>query len=374
MYKKKEYVLKHFDYIDSLRGIAILAVLIAHTGLYSTVPYPLWFHNITEVSLAPRGVQLFYVVSAFTLCLSMSKRQRNEKHPIRNFYLRRFFRIAPLFYLAILYNLWQQNYWNHNPNHISLLNIITTFTFTNGFSSAWINNIVFGGWSIAVESMFYIIFPFLFQKIKHVRTVFFFTITTAIIMQLLRLYLLSTPTIHNNPDLQTYTFQFFPSQFPVFLVGILVYVIMHEKLTIRLKRFILLFLLGFGLLIFVQGFLPFKIIAGHYLYGVLFGLIVYLLAQYPIKLLVNPVFIYLGKISFSLYLAHTACAYWLHYFNLNRYLPLNAYLNFCLRFFILLGFSSLIASLLFFTVEKWGIILGKRYIIYLSCRSNRSNL
>jgi peptidoglycan/LPS O-acetylase OafA/YrhL len=362
MYKKKEYVLERLDYIDALRGIAILAVLVAHTGLYNTVPYPLWFHKITDVSLAPRGVQLFYVVSAFTLCLTLNKRKHTERHPIRNFYLRRFFRIAPLFYLAILYYLWQQNYWNHNPNHISLLNIFTTFTFTNGLSSVWINNIVFGGWSVAIESTFYIIFPFLFQKIKTIRFALFFTLLSAILVQLFRLYLLSLPAIHNNPDLQTYTFQFFPSQFPVFLIGILFFLLTHEKITSKLKRFISLFLLGFGLLILLQVFLPFKLIAGHYLYGIFFGLLLFLLSRYPIKLLVNPTSVYLGKISFSLYLCHTACAYWLYHFGLNNYLPNNQYLNFCLRFFILLGVSSLIASILFFTIEKWGILLGKRII------------
>lgn len=356
--------LQRYDYIDALRGIAIIAVLIAHTGLYSTIVYPSWFHNLTEISVGPRGVQLFYVVSAFTLCLSFSKRKNMEKHVVRNFYIRRFFRIAPLFYLAILYYLWQQNYWNHNPNDFSFLNIVTTFTFTNGISSNWINNIVFGGWSIAIESTFYMLFPFLFYIYRKVslRLALLITLTVSIIMQLLRLYLLSLPFIRHTPDIQTYTFQFFPSQLPLFLIGMIVFLIMHENITSQIKRFTSLFLFVIGIVILEQTLSPFKLIAGHYIYGIFFGLLLYYLSKHPITLLVNPILVYLGKISFSLYLCHIACYYWLHYFGIDKYLPANPYINFTLRFFILLGFSSVVASVTFFTVETWGIILGKKII------------
>jgi peptidoglycan/LPS O-acetylase OafA/YrhL len=44
-----------------------------------------------------RGVQLFYMVSAFTL-LSVSRQPFNA----RSFFIRRFFRIAPAFYIAMI--------------------------------------------------------------------------------------------------------------------------------------------------------------------------------------------------------------------------------------------------------------------------------
>jgi peptidoglycan/LPS O-acetylase OafA/YrhL len=161
--------------------------------------------------------------------MSFSKRRHIEKHAIKNFYIRRFFRIAPVFYLAILYYLWQQNYWNGNPSHFTLSSILTTFTFTNGISSAWINNIVYGGWSIAIETSFYLLLPWLFMRLKTFRATLITTCTAALLMQLLRLYLLSLPLVRENVDLQTYTFEFFPSQLPVFLIGMTVFFMMHEK-------------------------------------------------------------------------------------------------------------------------------------------------
>jgi peptidoglycan/LPS O-acetylase OafA/YrhL len=357
--------LKRYDYIDALRGIAIIGVLFAHTGLYSNIIYPSWLQSLAEINLGPRGVQLFYLVSAFTLCLSFSKRKTFEKHGTLNFYIRRFFRIAPLFYLSIIYYLWQQNYWNANPSHFSILNILTTFTFTNGLSPAWINNIVFGGWSIAVESTFYLIFPllfYIFYKLKTVKAALIFTLITAIALQLFRLYLLSIPMVSKSPDLQTYTFQFFPPQLPIFLIGMVIFLFMQQELVNKYKKFISFFFIGLILLLILQVISPLKLIAGHYIYGIIFGLLLFYLSKNPIKILVNPITIFIGKISFSLYLCHVATYYWLTFFGLNNYLPTNPYLNFILRFIILFISSSIVASILFFTVEKGGIALGKKII------------
>ncbi len=79
--------------------MAILGVILVHSS-QSVAPTNvtlLWF-----MGEGARGVQLFYVASALTLCMSWVARSSHETFPIRNFYIRRFFRIAPMFYLAIL--------------------------------------------------------------------------------------------------------------------------------------------------------------------------------------------------------------------------------------------------------------------------------
>ena len=354
--------LQRYAYIDALRGIAIIGVLFAHVSHYSNIAYPSWLNLIATVDVGPRGVQLFYVVSAFTLCLSFSKRRHIEKHTIRNFYIRRFFRIAPLFYLAILYYLWQKNFWNGNPNHFSLMNILTTFTFLNGFFPQFINNIVFGGWSIAVETSFYILFPLLFYQLRSTCRAIVITSISFLALQALRLYMLSLSAIANSPDLQTFSFEFFPSQFPVFLIGMVIFQMMHEKKIDTNRKEMSFLMVGIIVLFVIQEILRVKLIAGHYIYGILFGIMVFILSKRPYKLLVNNLTVFTGKISYSLYLCHIAVYYWLTYFGLSRLLPANPYLNFLLRFVVLFGLSSLIASVLFFTVEKYGIILGKKLI------------
>src|SRR5579872_2655088 len=90
---------KHFDYIDALRGYAILMVIAVHTSqAFPDLPIELF----KVFAQGARGVQLFFVTSALTL--SMSWVARNEG--ASEFYTRRIFRIAPMFWVAIIFFVW----------------------------------------------------------------------------------------------------------------------------------------------------------------------------------------------------------------------------------------------------------------------------
>jgi len=366
--------IKRYEYIDTLRGIAIILVLLAHTELYTTIAHPVLLHNLASLSLGPRGVQLFYVVSAFTLCMSYYKRKTFEKNPLRNFYIRRFFRIAPLFYLALGYYLLQQNNWDIAHNHFSFFNIFTTLTFTNGLSWQWINNIVFGGWSVAVETTFYALFPLLFYMLKNWKRAIIITASAMIAMQILRLYLLTIPEVQHNPDIQTYTYQFFPSQLPVFLIGMSVFFMIKEDVIKKYKKYITFCVIALILFFVTQLLFHSKLIAGHYIYGLIFGMLLSILSKHPYKILVNPFTQYIGKVSFSLYLCHDAVIFWLVKIGMNHMLPANPYLNFLLRFSILFIVSTLVASVFYFTIEKWGISMGKKLIKSLEKSENYHTL
>lgn len=354
--------MKRYAYLDSLRGIAILMVLVAHTSLFGSNQYSSWFLNLTSVHLGPRGVQLFFLVSAFTLCLSFSKRQKSEQHILRNFYIRRFFRIAPLFYTAIVYYLWQQLYWQGNPNHFSLSNIFSVATFTNGLFPSWINSIVFGGWSIAVEAMFYLFFPLLFKLLKSIPIALFSTVIALVVMQLLRLFLLGFP-FATNSDVQTYLFQFFPSQLPIFLIGMTVFLLMAKnQYSSQDSKCIKWTGIVVFLLFAAQFFFHIKIIAGHYVYALLFAGLLYLLSRYPIALLVNPITTYLGKVSFSIYVSHFAVLFWINEFGLSDLYPANPYINYGIRLLVLIVLSTAVSSVLFYAIEQNGQALGKMLV------------
>ncbi|MFT9296220.1 MAG: hypothetical protein ABF544_10880, partial [Acetobacter orientalis] len=90
------------------------------------------------------GVELFFVISSFSLCLSMAGHQK-EKYPLVGFALRRFFRIAPLFYVMIL----STNFFNpagfpYNWKTI-LANIFFIFNFFPGYGFQ--TSIVLPGWT-----------------------------------------------------------------------------------------------------------------------------------------------------------------------------------------------------------------------------------
>ena len=63
--------IKNYDFIDSLRGFAVLGVVLVHSSQW-VAPVSEVLQNIA--SQGARGVQLFYIASALTLCLSMRER------------------------------------------------------------------------------------------------------------------------------------------------------------------------------------------------------------------------------------------------------------------------------------------------------------
>ena len=79
-------------WIDALRGLAILMVLANHVAL--VIP-GLSAPVLALARFGQMGVQLFFVASAFTLCLSWQQRRHDEPLPVQRFLLRRVFRRGP---------------------------------------------------------------------------------------------------------------------------------------------------------------------------------------------------------------------------------------------------------------------------------------
>lgn len=142
--------------------LPFLGVLTVHAA--QQVPY---FPGKHLASAGAHGVQLFFLLSSITLVGSFSLRAQTENFPLRNFYLRRFFRIAPLFWCGIAFYLLldgtKPRFWA--PSGISLQHVFSTIFFLHGWAPTAINSVVPGGWSIAVEMTFYLLLPFLARHI-----------------------------------------------------------------------------------------------------------------------------------------------------------------------------------------------------------------
>ena len=155
----------HLAHLDGLRGIAILAVLAIHASqLVVGLSQPL--RDLTFYGV--RGVQLFFVVSGFTLTTVHAGR---PFQPL-NFASRRFFRIAPMFYTgAGLYLLLGAVTTMPLPTRdASLSDVAVTLLFVHGWVPSAINTVVPGGWSIAAEAMFYLVFPAILMLVPRPRT------------------------------------------------------------------------------------------------------------------------------------------------------------------------------------------------------------
>lgn len=148
--------------LDGLRGIAIIAVLIAHSSLsWHLTPAAAPFEYIWTllVGTGRFGVDLFFVLSAF-LITGILLNAKGSGGGLRNFYGRRALRILPLYYLVLLIVLplqapgaisgWEPWYWLNLSNWASAQGAgADTGSGYNVF------------WSLAVEEQFYVLWPLL---------------------------------------------------------------------------------------------------------------------------------------------------------------------------------------------------------------------
>ena len=146
--------------LDSLRGLAIALVILFHVQLH----FPATGLLGRAALLGYNGVQLFFVVSGITMCYMWSAR-REETWETGKFLIRRLCRIAPPFWFAIVfYLLWRQTGWS-NLEPATTFDALVTALLLHGLLPRDINLVVPGGWSIAAEAGFYMLFPLLVTQL-----------------------------------------------------------------------------------------------------------------------------------------------------------------------------------------------------------------
>ena len=136
--------------------VAILSVVFAH---YSVVIYdhmPWWYGLIGHGGFY--GVELFFVLSGFLIgrILLRSEQQLAQPVGIAVFYIRRWFRTLPLFWLFIAINVLLEFFLRNR--RLTLTEILGHGFFLQNFAGLKMS--FFGeSWSLAVEEWFYLLFP-----------------------------------------------------------------------------------------------------------------------------------------------------------------------------------------------------------------------
>jgi len=186
--------------LDGLRGLAIILVIVDHyvgaSGKGHLVP---WLHGLFTLTAAGwSGVDLFFVLSGF-LIGGILLDARDSPNYFRTFYLRRVFRILPIYYLWILiYTLLVVGFrWfmpgRYSVTHKDLLqvpiqllflrNIVMSMSDIPALALAWFPVT----WSLAVEEQFYLLAPPLvrFVSVRRLVVALAATISLAPLLRLL---------------------------------------------------------------------------------------------------------------------------------------------------------------------------------------------
>src|SRR5690242_13003150 len=158
--------------LDGLRGMAVALVILYH---YFSLDLQLTAGRLSGLLKSPFrmgwcGVDLFFVLSGF-LIGGILLDARGSKGYFKTFYLRRFHRIFPLYYLWIASYVLiaftflpylrgalrvEPEKWTMVPTYLFFVQNLVKKEFT-WFASAWLSPL----WSLAVEEQFYLVMPLL---------------------------------------------------------------------------------------------------------------------------------------------------------------------------------------------------------------------
>lgn len=150
--------MKRSQALDSVRGIAILLVLIWHY-LPRKGAIPDWL--LTSTSMFWSGVDLFFVLSGF-LIAGILLQNANSRNYFSTFYIRRAARIIPLylliFFILIVVINWAPEFIEKSSRtHLPLWSYLTftqnfVYAAKERFNDPWMDVT----WSLAIEEQFYI--------------------------------------------------------------------------------------------------------------------------------------------------------------------------------------------------------------------------
>ena len=394
---KKEY----FKGLDSLRFFAALAVFFTHVELIKkfTGFGTHWidpeeritkftvFQSVMSKEIDPLspliayssalGVVFFFVLSGFLITyLLLKERQSNNSIAIGKFYLRRAFRIWPLYYLIFILGFFVLPYFEvfavpgqdvfFQPNFWGNLTLYALFMPNLAFSiyTTAVPNIG-QSWSIGVEEQFYLVWPLLIRKSKNVFKSILWIAGTIIALK--GLILLSSPFLNSETLKVIKKFLAMSKLECMALGGLGAYVLFNKKeeilrIVYKPASQIISVLIIPALIYFMPT--AFEDIL-HLLFSISFLVIILNVASNDKALLrfENPVLQYLGRISYGFYMFHVMCiVFTIHI--LDKYIGLDNDIS-TPQHILLYGISFLltvaVSSLSYHIFEKAFIRLKDKY-------------
>lgn len=362
--------------LEGLRGLASLWVVLGHVCILVDFHFPI----LSDPAI---GVDLFILLSGFLMAKNYIERKEIEPwtatNTIRKFWLRRFFRIAPLYYILLIiaislghyygeyrdiiansYSSTQTNSSRYNDN--SFVNIFTHVTFIFGFLPDFSFNTVLPDWSIGLEMQFYFLFPFIMLLVMSIG---FSNACFSIVIVCLA---------------AKFIFPGYFSEFP-----------MPSMILIKLYLFIAGMFVAYAICNKKSHYVIFAIIttlASFYLQNELNKLrpvaemcMVVTLAvvlwphneggfwkktlRIPHWILTNKVSVFMGDVSYSVYLLHLLIVLPIvaAFLSIPAFTTLSAHMRFIISLVAILPITYCISYFLYKFIERPGIKLGKKLMV-----------
>lgn len=302
---KKENAAGYFIQLDGLRCMAILCVMANHwmpLDLFRIIPFGFL------------GVTLFFVLSGFLITnILLTARENNKLGAegffwiLKQFYIRRILRIFPVYYATILGLILIFGFSRMQESIPWLLFYMTNIFFIKiGNYFGLINHF----WTLAVEEQFYIIWPLFILRCPK-RWLLKGMISVAVFAVLVRAYMESL----NYPDFLIAIFT--PSCFDSLGAGAILaflYVYYKKRLEAILEKKFIFLAAAFisGAIMIISGFVKPLPLADNVFLRLVYSVFCFFIVGKALQgyknfgkiILENRAAVYLGKISYGLYIFH----------------------------------------------------------------------
>jgi peptidoglycan/LPS O-acetylase OafA/YrhL len=282
-------------FLDSLRGYAILGVVIVHVEQKAPLSSSL---AETYAQHGRYGVQLFFVVSAVSIAMAWHARADGYFR----FLTRRVFRLLPALSLAVL------GYATIGGMNPRWWQAALTLSFLNGWHPSAIDAAVPGAWTLSSEMMFYLSVPLLALSIRSLWSAALWILCAQIICMKAGAWVWAFWDIV-NPNGIGYPNQAYFWVSPLtsarwFILGWTTYVVMQKfELSLRASQALLCLAIVCLALAPLTG--PETLLHDAlFMFGI--PAVVYAMSRGAATLLDNAPMRWLGTISYSMYLWHFA--------------------------------------------------------------------
>jgi peptidoglycan/LPS O-acetylase OafA/YrhL len=263
--------------VDMLRGIASLFVCIFHftNGNQNYLSNGYWLKDLGDFGWV--GVEIFFVISGFIIPYSLYNTRYQVKN-FKKFLLKRIGRIEPPYFLSIVlilalnYLSMLSPYFKGKPFSIDYFNLLLHVAYLiDFFKETWLNSVF---WTLAIEFQFYLLIGLLFPFINHRKLGTFLIVISLLLLS--NILIKSSVTIFHH--------------IPYFLLGISIF---RRKIGMdRQKPTWIIELILLAVIYLQYGFV--SVISAGFTWVILVGF----------ERWENKWVLWLGRISYSLYLVH----------------------------------------------------------------------
>lgn len=165
----------YFPEIDGIRFVAISLVILFHTHGYfagkTTTFTDSQLHGGALNNLlenGDRGVELFFVLSGFILCLPFARQFiRNDKPVLlKKYYLRRLTRLEPPYIIAMTLIFLLQLATHVKPASVLVPSWLASLIYSHNLIYHHTPLLTVVAWSLEIEIQFYLLAPFIFRILK----------------------------------------------------------------------------------------------------------------------------------------------------------------------------------------------------------------